>query len=435
MGKVVAIVGRPNVGKSTLFNRLIGQRKAIVDDVSGVTRDRHYGKAEWLTHQFTVIDTGGYVPKSNDVFEKEIRNQVKIAMEEADALIFVVDVTADLMPLDEEFAKILRKSKKPVLLAINKVDSPQRHDDIFPFYALGYEKLFPISAITGSGSGELLDELIACLPEEEEEVESNLPKIAVIGRPNVGKSSFINALLNNDRNIVTDIAGTTRDTIHSEYKAFGKNLILIDTAGIRKKAKVNEDIEFYSVMRSVKAIENSDVCVLMLDATMGMHAQDMALFGLAKKNNKGILILVNKWDLIEDKENNTHKQAEEVIYDSITPFTDVPITFISALTKQRISKALDDALLVYDNMQRKIPTSVLNDFILPLIQQYPPPAKKSKYVRIKYATQLPSRSVAFAFFCNLPQYIPESYARYLENRIREKFNFKGVPISIYFRKK
>jgi len=435
MGKVVAIVGRPNVGKSTLFNRLVGQRKAIVDDVSGVTRDRHYGKADWLDHNFTVIDTGGYVPQSKDVFEKEIRNQVRIAMEEADALIFVVDVTADIMPLDEEFAKILRKSKKPVLLAVNKVDSPQRHDEIYPFYGLGYDKLFPISAITGSGSGDLLDELIACLPDEEEEEESEYPKIAVIGRPNVGKSSFINALLNVDRNIVTDIAGTTRDTIHSEYNAYGKRLTLVDTAGIRKKAKVNEDIEFYSVMRSVKAIENADVCILMLDATMGMHAQDMALFGLAKKNNKGILILVNKWDLIEDKDSNTIKKAEEVIYDSITPFVDVPITFISALTKQRIHKALDDALQIYGNMQRKVPTSALNEFILPHIQRFPPPAKKGKYVRIKYATQLPSRSVAFAFFCNLPQYIPESYYRYIENKLRDEYNFNGVPINIYFRKK
>lgn len=435
MGRVVAIVGRPNVGKSTLFNRLVGQRKAIVDDVSGVTRDRHYGKAEWLTHQFTVIDTGGYVTKSDDIFEKEIRNQVKIAMEEADALIFVVDVTADVMPLDQEFAKILRRTKKPVLLVVNKVDSPQRHDDIFPFYGLGFEKLFPVSAMTGSGSGELLDELVSHFPDEEEAVETDVPKIAVIGRPNVGKSSFINALLNNDRNIVTEIAGTTRDTIHSEYKAYGKDLLLIDTAGIRKKAKVQEVIEFYSVMRSVKAIENSDVCILMLDATLGLHQQDLSLFGLCKKNNKGIVIIVNKWDLIEEKDNDTHKQATEVILQALKPFVDVPVLFISALTKQRISKALDTALEVYDNKQRKIATSKLNEFILPIIQTNPPPAIKGKYVRIKFATQLPSRSTAFAFFCNLPQYIPESYTRFLENQLRTEFNFTGVPINIYYRKK
>ena len=435
MSNVVAIVGRPNVGKSTLFNRLIGQRKAIVDDVSGVTRDRHYGKADWLDKEFTVIDTGGYVPDSSDLFEKEIRNQVKIAMEEADALIFVVDVTTDITPLDEEFTAILRKSKKPVILAVNKVDSPQRYDEMYSFYALGFEILFPISSITGSGTGDLLDELVKHLDFEEEEEESELPKLSVIGRPNVGKSSFINALLNKERNIVTDIAGTTRDTIHSHYKAFGKDLILVDTAGIRKKSKVHEDIEFYSVMRSIKAIENSDVCILMLDATMGMHAQDMSLFGLAQKNNKGILILANKWDLIEEKDNSTHKQAKEVIHESIKPFTDVPIEFVSALTKQRISKALDTALQVRENMQRRISTSELNDFILPILQQNPPPATKGKYIKIKYAAQLPSKSVAFAFFCNLPQYIGESYTRFIENRLREKFNFNGVPINIYYRRK
>lgn len=436
MSNVVAIVGRPNVGKSTLFNRLIGQRKAIVDDVSGVTRDRHYGKAEWLDKEFTVIDTGGYVPDSSDLFEKEIANQVKIAMDEADALIFVLDVTTDITALDEEFASILRKSKKPILLAINKVDSPQRYDEMYSFYSLGFEKLFPISSITGSGTGELLDELIEHLDfTETEEEENSLPKIAIIGRPNVGKSSFINALLNKDRNIVTDIAGTTRDTIHTLYNAYGKELLLVDTAGIRKKAKVHEDIEFYSVMRSIKAIESADVCVLMLDATMGIHSQDLSLFGLAKKNNKGIVILVNKWDLIEEKDNQTYKKATEVILEAIQPFNDVHVEFISALTKQRINKALDIALEVYENKQRRISTSQLNDFILPIIQNNPPPATKGKYIKIKYAAQLPSKSVAFAFFCNLPQYIPESYTRFIENRIREQFNFTGVPINIYYRRK
>lgn len=435
MSTVVAIVGRPNVGKSTLFNRLIGQRKAIVDDVSGVTRDRHYGKAEWLDKEFTVIDTGGYVSDSSDLFEKEIRAQVNIAMEEADALIFVLDVTTDITPLDEEFAAILRKSKKPIILAINKVDSPQRYDEMYSFYSLGFKELFPISSITGSGTGDLLDALVAHLKFDEEEEENELPKIAVIGRPNVGKSSFINALLNKDRNIVTDIAGTTRDTIHSLYNAYGKELLLIDTAGIRKKAKVHEDIEFYSVMRSIKAIENADVCILMLDATMGIHSQDLSLFGLAQKNNKGILILVNKWDLIEEKDNQTHKKATEVILDSLKPFNDVPIEFVSALTKQRINKALDIALEVNENRNRRITTSKLNEYILPIIQRNPPPAVKGKFVKVKYAAQLPAKSVAFAFFCNLPQYIPESYTRFIENRLREKFNFKGVPINIYYRRK
>jgi len=435
MGSVVAIVGRPNVGKSTVFNRLVGQRKAIVDDESGVTRDRHYGKAEWLDKHFTVIDTGGYVPDSDDIFEKAIREQVTIAMNEADVLVFVVDVTADIMPLDEEFAAILRKSKKPVILAVNKVDNPARHDEIHTFYGLGYDQLFPISAMTGSGTGDLLDEVVSHFTENIENEDDNLPKIAVVGRPNVGKSSFINALLNIERNIVTDIAGTTRDTIHSKYTAYDKELLLIDTAGIRRKTKVHEDIEFYSVMRSIKAIENTDVCIIMLDATLGLHSQDLNLFSLAKKNNKGIVILVNKWDLIEDKESNTIRDAEQKIRDAIKPFVDVPILFISSLSKQRIYKALETALEVYGNMKKKITTSKLNEFILDVIGRTPPPAKKGKYVRIKYATQLHTNSISFAFFCNLPQYIPDSYYRFIENKLREEFDFTGVPINIFFRNK
>ncbi len=434
MGSVVAIVGRPNVGKSTIFNRFVGARKAIVDDESGVTRDRHYGQAEWLDNTFTVIDTGGYVPDSEDIFEKAIRSQVKIAMEEADVLLFVVDVTAEITPLDEAFAQILRRSKKPVLLVVNKVDNPARHDEIHIFYALGHDKLFPISGMTGSGTGDLLDEVVKHFSQKEIESDDGLPKIAVVGRPNVGKSSFINALLNIDRSIVTDIAGTTRDTIHTKYTAFDKKLLLIDTAGIRKKAKVHEDIEFYSVMRSIKAIENTDVCLVMLDATLGLHAQDLSLFSLAKKNNKGIVILVNKWDLVE-KENKTHKTAETIIRQAIKPFDDIPIVFVSAVSKQRIYKAIEEALHVYTNMKKQISTSKLNDFILPIINSTPPPSKKGKYIRIKFATQLPTNSVSFAFFCNLPQYVPESYGRFLENSLREEFDFSGVPINIFFRQK
>ncbi len=434
MGSVVAVVGRPNVGKSTIFNRIVGARKAIVDDLSGVTRDRHYGQAEWQGKTFTVIDTGGYVPDSEDIFEKAIRQQVQIAMEEADVLVFVVDVTAEIMPLDEAFAQILRRSKKPVILAVNKVDNPSRHDEIHTFYGLGYDQLFPISAITGSGTGDLLDEICKHFSENAVDEYEGLPKIAIVGRPNVGKSSFINALLNIDRSIVTDIAGTTRDTIHTKYTAYDKELLLIDTAGIRKKAKVHEDIEFYSVMRSLKAIEETDVCIIMLDATLGLHSQDLSLFSLAKKNNKGIVILVNKWDLVE-KETNTVKMAEDIIRKSIQPFTDVPIIFISAITKQRIYKALEEALEVYNNMQKKIPTSKLNEFILPEIAKTPPPAKKGKYINIKFATQLPTKSLSFAFFTNLPQYVPESYARFIENKLRDEFNFSGVPINIFFRQK
>jgi len=434
MSGIVAIVGRPNVGKSTLFNRLLGERKAIVDDMSGVTRDRHYGKGEWLGREFTVIDTGGYVPRSSDIFEESIRAQVEIAIEEADVLLFVVDVVTDITDLDEEFARILRKSEKPVLLVVNKADNHERLMESNVFYSLGFEHLFPISAMSGSGSGELLDELVKQLPVPQEEEELDLPRIALIGRPNVGKSSLCNALLGFDRTLVTEIAGTTRDTIDTHYNAFGKEFVLVDTAGIRKKGKVHDDVEFYSVMRSINAVEKSDVCLLLIDAQQGMEAQDVNLFRLAQRNAKGIVILVNKWDLVEKDHKSTAKFTDH-IHSKIAPFTDVPVIFISALTKQRIHKAIEKAIEVYDNTQKRVSTSKLNDVMLPIIQEKPPPSKKGKYIKIKYITQLKSKKVAFAFFCNLPQYVMESYARFLENQIREHFDFEGVPISIYFRKK
>jgi len=434
MSGIVAIIGRPNVGKSTLFNRLLGERKAIVDDMSGVTRDRHYGKGEWLGREFTVIDTGGYVPRSSDIFEESIRAQVEIAIEEADVLLFVVDVVTDITDLDEEFARILRRSEKPVLLVVNKADNHERLMESNVFYSLGFEHLFPISAMSGSGSGELLDELVKQLPDPQEEEELELPRIALIGRPNVGKSSLCNALLGFDRTLVTEIAGTTRDTIDTHYNAFGKEFILVDTAGIRKKGKVHDDVEFYSVMRSINAVEKSDVCLLLIDPQQGMEAQDVNLFRLAQRNAKGIVILVNKWDLVEKDHKSTAKFTDH-IHSKIAPFTDVPVIFISALTKQRIHKAIETAIEVYDNTQKRVSTSKLNDVMLPIIQEKPPPSKKGKYIKIKYITQLKSKKVAFAFFCNLPQYVMESYARFLENQIREHFDFEGVPISIYFRKK
>lgn len=457
MSKIVAIVGRPNVGKSTLFNRLVGGRKAIVDDMSGVTRDRHYGTAEWMNRDFTLIDTGGYVSNSDDLFESAIRDQVKIAMEEADLLLFMVDTTTGITDLDQSFTEIIRRGNKPALLVVNKVDNNERLLDATEFYSLGFDPLFMVSSATGSGTGELLEEIYDRLdlqaePEvipkeiplnedgEEEVIDDNspytgIPKVAIVGRPNVGKSSFVNALLGYDRNIVTPIAGTTRDTIHTQYKAFGKEMLLVDTAGIRKKGKVHENIEFYSVMRSIKAIEGCDICVLMLDATLGLEAQDMNLLHLAIRHNKGIVLLVNKWDLIEDKETNTLKKFEDSIRQKTAPFVNYPILFISVTEKQRIFKAVEKVEEVYENLQRKIQTHKLNEFLLPVIEHQPPPATKGKYIRIKYATQLKTRSVAFALFCNLPQYIRDPYKRFLENKLRESFNFEGVPIRIFFRKK
>jgi len=437
MNRIVAIVGRPNVGKSTLFNRLTGERKAIVDDFSGVTRDRHYGRSDWNGVEFTVIDTGGFVPKSEDLFENAIREQVHIAIEEAAVLIFMVDVQSDIHPLDEEFAQLLHRNKKPVLLCVNKVDNESLRLQAPSFYALGFEHIFEVSATNGSGTGELLDavtEHIKELPDTIEEDELELPKIAIVGRPNVGKSSIINALLGKDRNIVTDIAGTTRDSIDTHYNAFGKEMILIDTAGIRKKSKVHENIEFYSVMRSLRALENADIVVLVLDATQGLEAQDLNLFWMAHRLGKGVVILVNKWDLIE-KETNTHLAFTENIKQRIAPFVDVPILYISALTKQRIFQAVETITKVYDSLSTRITTHKLNDFILPIIENYPPPSKKGKFVKIKFVTQLPSKRVAFAFFCNLPQYVDDSYSRFLENKLRDNFPFSGVPIMIYFRKK
>ncbi len=436
MSAIVAIVGRPNVGKSTFFNRLIQRREAIVDAVSGVTRDRHYGKSDWNGREFSVIDTGGYVLGSDDVFEKEIDQQVELAIDEADAIIFMVDVETGVTGMDEDVAKLLRRVKKPVLLAVNKVDNARRIEEAVEFYNLGLGDYFTIASISGSGTGELLDALVLALPEEVEQKEEEiLPRFAVVGRPNAGKSSFINALIGEDRYIVTDIAGTTRDSIDTRYNRFGFEFNLVDTAGIRRKAKVKEDLEFYSVMRSVRAIEHSDVCILILDATRGFDGQVENIFWLAQRNNKGIVILVNKWDLVEDKETNTVKAYTQRIQEAISPLVDVPIIFMSVLTKQRIFKAIETAVEVYENRSRKIPTRKFNEFMLPLIEHYPPPAYKGKYVKIKFCTQLPTPYPQFAFFCNLPQYVREPYKRYLENKIREHYNFSGVPISIFMRKK
>ncbi|MBC5994745.1 ribosome biogenesis GTPase Der [Pontibacter cellulosilyticus] len=433
---IIAIVGRPNVGKSTLFNRLIGQRKAIMDNVSGVTRDRSYGHGEWCGKFFTVIDTGGYVHGSDDIFESEINRQVELAMNEADVILFMVDVDAGLTGLDEEFANVLRRTKKPVYVVANKADNNARMHQMGEFYAMGVgEEIYPISSQSGSGTGELLDEVVKHFKDEGiEDPDAGIPKIAVLGRPNAGKSSFVNLLLGEERNIVTDIAGTTRDAIHSRYNAFGKEFIIVDTAGLRRKSKVSEDIEFYSVMRAIRALEDADVCIVMLDATRGIEAQDVNIITLAEKNRKGIVILVNKWDLVE-KETNTTKEFEEEILSRIAPIKYVPVVFTSVLTKQRIHKAVEKAMEVYDNKTQKIPTSKLNDLLLPDIERYPPPAIKGKFVKIKYVTQLPTHNPTFAFFCNLPQYIKEPYMRYLENRMREHFGFEGVPIKLIFRKK
>ncbi|MFG6687779.1 ribosome biogenesis GTPase Der [Mariniflexile sp. HNIBRBA6329] len=434
MSNIVAIVGRPNVGKSTFFNRLIQRREAIVDAVSGVTRDRHYGKSDWNGKEFSLIDTGGYVLGSDDIFEAEIDKQVELAIDEADAIIFMVDVESGVTGMDEDVAKLLRKVTKPVFLVVNKVDNAQRAEDAVEFYSLGLGEYFTVASINGSGTGDLLDALVEALPEKETVVNEDLPRFAVVGRPNAGKSSFINALIGEDRYIVTDIAGTTRDAIDTKYNRFGFEFNLVDTAGIRRKSKVKEDLEFYSVMRSVRAIEHSDVCLLVLDATRGFDGQDQNIFWLAERNRKGVVILVNKWDLVE-KDHKTTLEYEKAIRKEMEPFTDVPIIFISTLTKQRIYKAIETAVEVYNNRTKKIKTSVLNEVMLPIIESYPPPANKAKYVKIKYVMQLPTPQPQFAFFCNLPQYVKEPYKRFLENKLREKFDFTGVPVSVYMRKK
>ncbi|SEN81447.1 GTP-binding protein [Chitinophaga rupis] len=435
-GFTVAIVGRPNVGKSTLFNRLLEQRKAIVDDISGVTRDRQYGIADWNGKTFNVIDTGGFVANSEDIFEREIRKQVKIAMEEANVLLFMCDVTTGITDLDAEVADMLRRSSKPVFLVINKVDNGERLLEATEFYSMGFEKIYFLSSITGSGTGELLDEVATLIPEElqAEPKDDDLPKIAIIGQPNVGKSSLLNALVGEERNIVSDIPGTTRDTIHTHYKLFQKDFVLIDTAGVRRKNKVHEDLEFYSVIRAIKAMDEADVCLLMLDATKGITAQDLAIFSLAVKKAKGMVVLVNKWDLIE-KETNTARDYEAELKKRLAPFSDVPIIFTSVPEKQRIFKAIEEALKVYENRRQKIPTSKLNDVMLKAIESYHPPVVRGTPIRIKYVTQLPTYTPAFAFFCNLPDDVKPPYRNYLENQIRSNFDFQGVPLRIFFRKK
>jgi GTP-binding protein len=434
MSNIVAIVGRPNVGKSTIFNRLTESRQAITDEVSGVTRDRHYGKSEWNGREFSVIDTGGYVHGSDDIFEREIRKQVELAIDEANVILFLVDAKSGITDLDQEVVKLLRRSNKKVILVVNKVDNTRLLEEAVEFYNLGMGEYIPVSSISGSGTGEMLDELVIHFEDDTEKEADDSPKFAVIGRPNVGKSSFINALIGKEQNIVTDIAGTTRDSLNTKYNKYGFDFTLVDTAGLRKKRNVHENLEFYSVMRSVRAIEHSDVCIHIVDATRGFESQDQRIFHIADRNKKGIVILVNKWDL-QDKSTDTAKKAEEQIKQKIAPFTDVPIVFISALEKQRLLKGLETAIQVYKNKTQKIATSVLNEVMLPLIEHHPPPATKGKYIRIKYCTQLPTDSPTFVFFANLPQYIKEPYKRYIENQLREHFDFSGVPIQIYFRKK
>ena len=434
MGGIVAIIGRPNVGKSTFFNRLIKKREAIVDSISGVTRDRHYGKSDWNGIDFTLIDTGGYLENSDDIFQKEIDKQVNLAIEEADAIFFMVDLVEGITGMDETIAKLLRRSQKPIFLTANKGDNSKMQENIIEFYALGYEKIYTVSAINGSGTGELLDELVKVLPKDGENIRDKLPRFAVVGRPNAGKSSFINSLIGEERYIVTDISGTTRDSIDSIYNRFGFEFNLIDTAGIRKKSKVKEDIEFYSVMRSVRSIEYCDICLLLVDATRGFDGQVQNIFWLAHRNNKGIVILINKWDLIE-KETFSTKVFENQIREKIVPFTDVPIVFISALSKQRIFKAIETGVTVFKNRSNRIATRKLNDVLLPIIENQPPPSFKGKYVKIKFCTQLPTTHPQFAFFCNLPQYVKDPYKRFLEKKIRKIYNFRGVPIQLFFRKK
>lgn len=435
MSNIVAIVGRPNVGKSTLFNRLIGTRKAIVNEESGVTRDRNYGKSTWNGKEFSVIDTGGYVSKSDDIFEEEINKQVLLALEEADVILFMVDAEIGLTDLDLNFARLLRNIKKPVYLIANKVDTGDRIYDAQEFYRLGVDSdLYCISSASGSGTGDLLDKVVTHFQEDTIEDTEQLPRITIVGRPNVGKSSIINALVGEDRNIVTDVAGTTRDSLYTRYNRFGHDFLLIDTAGLRKKAKVEENVEFYSVMRSVRSIEESDICILVIDATRGMEAQDLNIFHLIERNRKGVVILVNKWDLIE-KDNKTTLVFEKEIRDKIAPFDDVDIIFTSAQTKQRLLKALETTLEVYEHRQQKAKTSELNRVMLEAIENYPPPSYKGKYVKIKYVTQLPTHAPSFAFYCNLPQYVKEPYKRFLENKIRENWTFTGVPIQVFIRKK
>lgn len=433
---LVAIVGRPNVGKSTLFNRLVGMRQAIVDDTAGVTRDRHYGRCEWCGREFSVVDTGGYTSNSEDVFEAAIRRQVEIAIEEADAVLFMVEAAAGITDYDSEIADVLRRTKKPVILCVNKVDSGEKIFDSYQFYGLGLGELFSISAANGSGTGDLLDAVVAALPEEKEEADpyAGLPRIAIVGKPNVGKSSLTNALLGSERNIVTAVAGTTRDSIETYYNKYGHEFMLVDTAGIRKKAKVHEDLEFYSVMRSIRAIEHSDICIMMTDATTGMEAQDMNIFNLILKNRKGCVLVVNKWDLFI-KDSNTLKEYERSLRSRIAPFDDVPVIFTSVVKMQRIQDVLNAIGEVYANYSQKIPTARLNDTLLPIIEETPPPMWKGKYVKIKYITQLPTRFPAFVFFCNLPQYIKEPYKRFLENQLRRNFNLNGCPVQIYCRQK
>ncbi|MBR4620753.1 MAG: ribosome biogenesis GTPase Der [Salinivirgaceae bacterium] len=435
MANIVAIVGRPNVGKSTLFNRMVESRQAITDATAGVTRDRHYGKCEWGGLEFSVIDTGGYVTNSDDIFEGEIRKQVKLAVDEADVILFLTDVTGGVTDLDDDVAELLRKSRKPVVVAVNKVDNIDRQYLTGEFYSLGLGEIYAISAINGSGTGDLLDAIVAKFDRNKPANETrDLPNIAVVGRPNAGKSSFINALLEQDRNIVTDIAGTTRDSINTVYNKFGFEFNIIDTAGLRKKNKVEENLEFYSVMRAIRTIEESDVCFLIIDATLGLESQDLNIFSLIVKNRKGVVILINKWDLIE-KEKNTMEEYEAAVKAKLAPFNDVPVLFISALTKQRVFKAVETAMQVYKNRKQKISTAKLNEVMLAAIDNYPPPTVKGKYIRIKYVTQLPTPSPQFAFFCNLPQYIRDPYRRYLENKMRENFDLQGVPVQIYFREK
>lgn len=436
MPNIVAIVGRPNVGKSTLFNRLVQRRDAITDSVAGVTRDRHYGRVDWTGREFSIIDTGGYVEGSDDVFEGEIRRQVGLAIDECNLILFVVDIDAGLTDFDKEIAGLLRKTKKPVILVANKVDNPTKVAEAADFYKLGMGEPYGISSINGSGTGDLLDKVVAELPKEQDtpDEEEGLPKLAIVGRPNVGKSSLVNAMFQEERNIVTDQAGTTRDTVNTRFSKFGMDFVMLDTAGVRKKTKVSEDLEFYSVMRSVRTIENADVCLLVIDATLGIEAQDLSIFNLIQKNRKGVVVIVNKWDLVE-KETNTMRDFEQKVKKRLAPFVDIPIFFTSAITRQRVLKAVEEALEVYQRRITKISTSKLNDKLLPILKDNPPPMTKGKEIKIKFITQLPTHAPSFAFFANLPQYIKDPYKRYVENQMRKIFDLSGVPVQLFFRKK